>query len=164
MLPLQIPCNTSHALLSERPDMTYCIYEMCHTLSCATQFPVQFLTRVAAVPSDLAQRANFEVLQLAHNLAPCVVVAIVDSLHRLSTKLVGLSSGCQDVRGDVMPLYDLSRCGDPGGLPYVPNLAGVGLVSVHASVEYPLELPLSAALRLHRIAICLPRVTPRPRA
>ena len=42
---------------------------------------------------------------------------------------------CQDIRGDVVPLYHLSRCGDPSGLPYVPNLAGVGLVSVHASVE-----------------------------
>ena len=42
----------------------------------------------------------------------------------------------QDVRGDVVvSFYDLSRFGGAGGLPYVPNLAGVGLVSVHASVE-----------------------------
>jgi len=42
---------------------------------------------------------------------------------------------CQDIWGDVVPLYDLSRRGDPVGLPYVPNLAGVGLVSVHANGE-----------------------------
>jgi len=43
---------------------------------------------------------------------------------------------CQDVRGDVVvSFYDLSRFGGAGGLPYVPNLADVGLVSVHASVE-----------------------------
>ena len=93
MLPLQILCNTSHALLSGRPDLTYFTYGMCHTSSCATHIPVLFLTRVAAVPGGLAQRANLEVLQLAHNLAPCVVVAIVTPLQRFSAKPVGLSSG-----------------------------------------------------------------------
>jgi len=35
MLPLQILCNTSRALLSRRPNLTYFTYKMCHTLSCA---------------------------------------------------------------------------------------------------------------------------------
>ena len=45
---------------------------------CATRFPVPtrgpalFLSRLAAVPGSLALRANFEVLQMAHNLAPTV--------------------------------------------------------------------------------------------
>ena len=39
----------------------------------------------------------------------------------------------RDVQGDVVPLRDPSRRGDPGGLPHVPNLADVGLASVHLS-------------------------------
>jgi hypothetical protein len=89
MLSLQILCNASHALLSGRPDLTYFTYEMCTTPSCATQFTVLFLTRDAPVPGGLAQRANLEVLQLAHNLAPCVVIAIVTLLQRFSAGLVG---------------------------------------------------------------------------
>ena len=53
-----------------------------------------FLTRDAQYQAVLdAQRANIEVLQLAHNLAPCVVVAIVTVHQRFSAELVGLTSG-----------------------------------------------------------------------
>ena len=41
--------------------------------------PVLFLARVAAIPGVLALRADFEVLQLCHNLTP-VVLAILISL------------------------------------------------------------------------------------
>jgi hypothetical protein len=41
----------------------------------------------------------------------------------------------QDIWGDIMPLYGLSRRGDPGGLPNMPNLAGVWNVHVHANCE-----------------------------
>ncbi len=51
---------------------------------------------------------------------------------------------CQDIWEYVVPLYDLSRCGEAGGLPYVPNLAGVGLVSVHASAEC--QAPIGVAI------------------
>ena len=37
----------------------------------------------------------------------------------------------QDIRRDVVALHDPSRRGDPGGLIHMPNLAGVGLVSVY---------------------------------
>jgi len=62
-------------------------------IKCATSFlvrtrgPVLFLTRVAAVPGGLALRANLEVLQLAHNLAP-LVVAILSPLQRPATKRI----------------------------------------------------------------------------
>ena len=65
---------------------------------------------------------------------------------------------CQDIREYVVPHYDLSRCGGAGGLPYVPNLAGVGLVSVHASVEC--QAPIGVAV----LGGLAPRVTPCPRA
>ena len=52
-----------------------------------------FLTRDAAVLGGLAQRVNLEVLQLAHNLAPCVVVASMTLHQRFSAELVGLTSG-----------------------------------------------------------------------
>ena len=72
----------------------------------------------------------------------------------------------QNISGDVVPLRDPSRRCDPSGLPHMPNLAGVGPVSVHAISErsHAPVLPFSAALRIHRIAICLLRLTPRPRA
>ena len=51
-----------------------------------TRRPVLFLTRIGAIPGDLAPRADFEVLQMAQNLAP-VVVAIRKPLHRCYAKL-----------------------------------------------------------------------------
>jgi len=41
----------------------------------------------------------------------------------------------QDIRGDVVPLHDSGRSGNPGGIPHMSNLAGVGMVSVHVSCE-----------------------------
>jgi hypothetical protein len=41
----------------------------------------------------------------------------------------------QNIRRDVVTLSHPSRRGDPGGLPHVPNLAVIGLVSVHALGE-----------------------------
>jgi hypothetical protein len=46
-----------------------------------------FLTRVATVPGGLALRANLELLQMAHNLAP-FNAAILPPLQRFSAKLV----------------------------------------------------------------------------
>ena len=112
-----------------------------------TSSPVLFLTRVAAVPSGLALRANREVLQKAHNLAP-VVAAILSPLQRCSAKpdelvdcimcplMQPMHHADQNIQGDVVALHDLSRQGDPGGLPNVPNLAGVGHVFVHARSEF----------------------------
>jgi len=87
---------------------------------------------------------------MAHNLAP-LVEAKIRLLQRFSAKLIEqirwiigwitrrllqpMQHASQDILGDVMPLRDPSRRGDPGGLPHVPNLAGVGLVSVHARGE-----------------------------
>ena len=48
-----------------------------------TRRPVLFLARAAAISGGLALRANFEVLQKAHNLAP-VVPAIRRPLQRFS--------------------------------------------------------------------------------
>jgi hypothetical protein len=44
-----------------------------------------FLTLRTAVPGGLALRANLEVLQMAHNLAP-IVEAISTTLQRLSAE------------------------------------------------------------------------------
>jgi cell shape-determining protein MreC len=49
---------------------------MCHTSPWPTRIPVLFLALVAAVPSGLALRANFEVLQLAQNLTTFVETMI----------------------------------------------------------------------------------------
>jgi hypothetical protein len=49
-----------------------------------TRIPVLFLTRVAAVPGGLALRANFEVLQMSHNLAR-FVEAVLSPLQRSYT-------------------------------------------------------------------------------
>jgi hypothetical protein len=105
--------------------------------------PILILARCAAVPGDLALRANLEVLQRAHNLAP-VVVAILIPHQRLSANFVEHSewitlpcnaplpqpiyNAGQDIRGDFVTFHDPSRRGDPGGFPHVPNLAGVGEV------------------------------------
>jgi hypothetical protein len=84
----------------------------------------------------LALRANLEVLQKAHNLAP-FVDAIRSPFQRASAYNVEhvdlivspfmqpMYYAGKDVRGDVVPLHGLGRCGDPGGLPHMPNLAGV---------------------------------------
>jgi len=111
-----------------------------------TRCPVGFLTRVAAVPGDLALRAHFEFLLWAHNLAP-VVLAKRSPLQRFSAKPVKhvdcmsplpqpMHHAGQDIRGDVVTLHVPSRHGDPGGLPHMPNLAGVGLIHVHVSGEF----------------------------
>jgi hypothetical protein len=50
-----------------------------------TRIPILLLARVAAISDGLALRANFEVLQMADNLAP-VVEAIRMSLQHLSAK------------------------------------------------------------------------------
>ena len=114
---------------------------------CATRFlvptrcPVLLLTRGAAVPGFLALRANLEVLQKAHDLAP-LVEAILSPLQRFFTKPFEpcsimsplpqpMNHAGQDIQGDVMALHETSQRGDPGGLPHVPNLAGVGMVTVH---------------------------------
>jgi len=112
--------------------------------------PVLFLTRGAAVPGGLALRANFEILQMAHNLAP-LVAAKSTPVQRLyaepfeeadyimlpcrAPRPRPIYHAGQDIRGDFVPGHDASRHGDPGGLPHVPNLAGVWLVYVHASGE-----------------------------
>jgi len=108
--------------------------------------PILFLTRIAAVPGGLALRANLEVLQKPLYLAP-VIAAILSALQRSSTEHLELVDWIMpplpqpmyhaghDIRGDVVALRDPSRRGDPGGLPHVPNLAGVRLVSVHAIGE-----------------------------
>jgi hypothetical protein len=131
--------NTSHTKLSGSGEIAT-LFLM------PTRCPVLFLARVAAVPGGLALRANLEVLQPAHNLAP-LVAAILGPLQRLTTKQVELAAWIisplmqpmpyadQYIRGDVVTLLEPSRRGDPGGLHHVPNLAGVGLVSVHASGE-----------------------------
>ena len=54
-----------------------------------TRCPVVFLTRIAAVPGAFALRANSEVLQMSHNLAP-VIAAIRRPLQRYSAALVEL--------------------------------------------------------------------------
>ena len=54
-----------------------------------TRIPVLILTRGAAVPSCLALRADFEVLQMAHNLAP-VVVTKLSPLQRYCATLLEL--------------------------------------------------------------------------
>ena len=41
----------------------------------------------------------------------------------------------QDIRGNVVPIHDPSGRGRPGGIPHMPNLAGVGVVSVHVIGE-----------------------------
>ena len=111
-----------------------------------TSSPVLFLTRVAAVPGGLALRANLELLQMAHNLAP-FVLAIRSPLQRYATTLLELLDRTvsplpqpmyyagKDIRGDIVPLRDPSRRGDRGGIPHVPNLAGVGKVCVHVKSE-----------------------------
>jgi hypothetical protein len=105
-----------------------------------------FLTCVAAVPGLLALRANFEVLQKAHNFAT-VVDAIITPHQRFSAKLVEhvgwlmsplsqpVYHAGQDMGGDVVTLHDPSRRGDPGAPPYMTNLAGVWTVHVHVSGE-----------------------------
>ena len=78
------------------------------------------MARVAAVPGGLALRANFELLQKAHDLAP-IVIAIVRPLQRFSAEIVELVErilslcpalfpqpiyhGSQNIRGDVVALY-----------------------------------------------------------
>jgi hypothetical protein len=63
------------------------------SLDCATRrlvptrIPIHFLTRVAAVPGDLALRANLEVLQTANILAP-FVATVRSPLQRFSAHLV----------------------------------------------------------------------------
>ena len=52
-----------------------------------TRRPFLFLTRIAAVPGGLALRANFEVLQMAHDLAPDVA-AMISPLQRHSAKRI----------------------------------------------------------------------------
>jgi len=145
-----------------------------HSPECAarglvpTRGPVLFLTRVAAVPSGLTLRADFELLQKALNLAP-LIVAILIPLQRRSTKcleqinsiLTRLSQPVyhagQDIRGDVVPLHDPSRRGNSGSLPHVPNLAGVGLVSVHAKGEFRARVDEAVlgglAQPLHRVPL-----------
>ena len=131
-----------------------------------TRSPVLFLTRGAAVPVDLALRANLEVLQLAHNLAP-VVAAIFVTLQRCSAKrgecacwilprqLQPMNHARQGIRGNVVKnLHVSDRRGDSGGLPHLPNLAGVRIVQVYARGEFqarPLEAVLGGlAQALHR--------------
>ena len=116
-----------------------------------TRCPVLFLARGATVPGGSALRAEFEVLQLAHNLAT-VVVAIRNPLRRSYAAIGKLLNyimppfpqpmyhGGQDIRGDVVTLHDPSRRGDTGGLHHVPNLSGVGTICVHASGEYRARL------------------------
>jgi len=139
-----------------------------------TRRPVLFLTRVATVPGGLALRANLEVLQKAHNLT-LVVVAKLAPLHHSSAKLVEsvdwimtplpqpMYHAGQDDLGDVVPLRDPSRRGDPSGLLHLPNLAGVGLVSVHATGELQARVGLAnfcgLAPPLHR-----PPLAPRDAA
>jgi len=105
-----------------------------------TRGPVLFLTRIAAVPGGLALRANLEVFEMAHDLAP-FVLAILISLNRHSTKLVEFCHPVdwimpplpqpiqhvgQDILRDVVTLHDPSRRGHTGGLPNMSNLAAVG--------------------------------------
>jgi hypothetical protein len=117
--------------------------------------PVLFLARIGTVPGDLAPRAHFEVLQIAHNLAP-VVDAIPTPLHRENAKrfekrfekverialpcyaplLQPIYHALEDLRGDVVTLHVPSRHGDTSGLHlHMPNLAGVGNVCVHIAGE-----------------------------
>jgi len=60
----------------------------------------------------------------------------------------------QDIGGDVVPLHDPSRRGDPGGLPNRPNLAGVRKVQVHVCGESIARVDLAGlggvARPLHR--------------
>jgi hypothetical protein len=84
---------------------------------------------------------------MAHNLAP-IVVAIPTPLQQFSAEMLEhvdwimtpltqpMHHAGQDIRGYVVPLHDLSRRGDPGGLPNVPNLAGIWNVQVHATSEF----------------------------
>jgi hypothetical protein len=76
---------------------------------------------------------------MAHNLTP-FVVAMSIPLQRSSAKLVErldcsvspvpqpMYHAGQDVPGDVVPLHDPNRRGDPGGRLHMTNLAGVGKV------------------------------------
>ena len=108
--------------------------------------PVLFLTRGATVPGVPALRANFEILQMAHNLAP-LVEAKLSPLHRCSAHQVEPADWItpplpqpmyhvgQNIRGDVVALHEASRLGDPGGLRHVPDLTGVGLISIHVIGE-----------------------------
>ena len=105
----------------------------------STHCPVLFLARIAAVPVGLALRANLEVLQMANNLAPDVA-AIHISLQQFSAKLVEfvdwiptpllqpVHHAGQDIRGNLVNPQDPSRRRVPRGIPYVPNLTGVGTV------------------------------------
>jgi len=98
--------------------------------------PVGFLTRVATVPGGLALRANLELLQKAHDLAP-LVDAIRTPLQRVYATPVErfgyimsplqqpMYHAGQDVRWDVVPLHDPSRRGDPGSLRHMSNLSGI---------------------------------------
>jgi len=74
-------CNTSYAWAGA--EILRCIVLLSNfSIECATRQlvptrgPVLFLTRVAAVPGVLTLRANFEVLQKAHNLAPFVLAIL----------------------------------------------------------------------------------------
>ena len=82
-----------------------------------TRCPVLFLTHVAAVPGGLALRANFEVIQMAQNLAP-VVEAMLIPLQRAYAEHIELVNWImrphsqpmrhagQDIRGDVVTVVD----------------------------------------------------------
>jgi hypothetical protein len=108
--------------------------------------PVLFLARVAAVPGGLALRANLELLQMAHNLAP-FVLTIRSPKQRSATTRLELQNRTvpplpqpiycagQDIRGYIVPLRDPSRRGEPSDLPHVPNIAGAGQVFVHVNGE-----------------------------
>jgi hypothetical protein len=100
-----------------------------------TRCPVRFLTCVAAIPGGLALRANLEVFQKAHDRTP-VVATIITPLQRDVTEPVDwimtpllqpMYHAGQDIRGDIVPVHDLSRCGaPPSGIHHMPNFAGVG--------------------------------------
>jgi hypothetical protein len=107
-----------------------------------TRIPVLFLTRVAAVPGGLALRANFEVLWLAQNLTPFVAAKLTplpslctDTSNGLWPPFRNLYHAGQDIGGNVVPLHKLSRRRDTHGIPHMPNLTGVGVISVHAKGE-----------------------------
>ena len=52
-----------------------------------TRRPILCMARIAAIPGGLALRADFEVLQLSHNLAT-VIAAIISPLQYFSAEQV----------------------------------------------------------------------------
>ena len=100
----------------------------------------------ASVPGVPALRANFEVLQMARNLA-VFVEAILNPLHRSTATPLEFSEyimpplgqpidhAVQNIQGDIVTIHDPSRRDRPGGLPHMPSLAGVWKICIHADGE-----------------------------